>query len=698
MNNICLETSASGKGDFRACAVRTSLGTLDFVYQSHTISEGIVDPGSHTPIPEGDKNDASTLKIVLADKVLPIVLELYYIAFTEVDVIARASRIVNNTGSSITLKGLASLQLDLFDSSWQVISLDGAWAREREVHVQDIKAATLSWNVRCGTSSAFHNPCIFLKRPDCSQSHGEAIGINLVYSGNHQQIIEPNEFGKVRLLTALGNDSFTWPLGPGQSFATPMAVMTYSDKGLNQASDNFARFTNRHIIRGYWRYRQRPVLLNNWEATYFDFSQDKLIKLANQAKSLGIELFVLDDGWFGRRTDDTKGLGDWTANPRKLPKGIEGLAQQIHQIGMMFGIWVEPEMVSQNSELYEKHPDWAVQLEGRDPSFGRSQLLLDLRRDEVQAYIIDSISKVLENVDYMKWDMNRLFSDYPDEGFFHSWMIGLYKVLGALRPRFPKVLMEACSSGGNRFDLGMLCFFDQVWTSDDTDALQRTRIQEGTSYGYSQVCMGSHVSACPNHQSLRSTDIETRFNVAAFGNLGYELDLGLLTPLQRSQVKAQIAYYKEHRPALQYGKLYRMDTEENRRMWVVEDPASGDLLVLDFQVHVRPNSTGDMLRLYMADENASYQLSSRPQKLDIRLFGSLINRVSPIKIEDGKALQRNIAENWGMDTETTTAIIGGDVLKHAGVKLDPQFTGTGYDSRTRVLGDCGSRLYWFRKL
>jgi len=487
--------------------------------------------------------------------------------------------------------------------------------------------------------------------------------------------------------------------------------MTYSPDALNGASQNFHHFINNHIIRGPWKFRERPVLINNWEATYFKFTEDKLINLAKESANLGIELFVLDDGWFGLRNDDTTSLGDWTVNPKKLPSGLENLSLEVHRLGMMFGLWVEPEMVSIESQLYKKHPDWMVAIPGRRPSVGRNQYILDLTRPDVRDYLFKQLSDVwhFANVNYIKWDMNRVFSDMystnremKDHGeFFHRYILGLYELLEKLTAAFPNVLFESCASGGNRFDLGMLCYMPQTWTSDNTDALSRLSIQEGTSCGYPLSTMGSHVSDSPNHQTLRRTDLESRFNIAAFGVLGYELDVTKLKGQQKDAIKAQIAFYKAHRALLQYGTFTRVklaNSTSNQVVWAVASQDKSELLVL-FAQKLNPSNPGsDKLRIEAVDLNAVYEVFPRQQRIDLKMFGNLLNQVSPLPITEGGIAQDTISKAVTLDSEVEHYRVTGEQVAWAGIKLNQQFGGTGYDAMTRVLGDFGSRIYIFKKI
>lgn len=707
MDTMCLETSTPGKGDFRTPAVQVEysngMTTLDFVYRSHKFIEGKPKfPGLIAQSYAKKASEATTLQVFLVEKNLPLLLTLNYTMFTECDVLVRSCILTNGMKESIVIRNLASLQLDLPDADWNVVSFDGAWARERSVTRRHLEEGIIEIGSNCGVSSAFHNPAVFLERPDCGLDRGECYAFNLIYSGNHREIIEKSPFGLARFQSGINPQDFSWTVAPGKGFITPEAVVTYSAAGNNGAATNMHGFVNAHIVRGAWQYRERPVLCNNWEATYFNFSENRVLELAKAAKGVGVELFVLDDGWFGQRDDDTTSLGDWYVNTKKLPNGITHLSNQIHAMGLMFGIWVEPEMISRRSLLFDNHPDWAVIIPGRDPSVGRNQFILDFTRKDVRDYIVQAMTEVftLSKADYVKWDMNRIFSDfYSASGmqmgeFSYRYVMGLYEVFERLTDAFPDILFEGCASGGNRFDLGILCFMPQIWTSDNSDAFSRTQIQGGTSYAYPVSTMGAHVSASPNHQTLRKTDAESRFNVAAFGALGYEMDLGSLNMQQKQAVKEQISFYKKYRGLLQYGRFYRLSEEgSNRTRWLVANTDFSEMLVLDFQALNRPNIGPEVLRIPFARPDYDYEFSARVQKVPIRDFGSLINMVSPVAIKSDGKLRKVIDENVMLSSSDEHCIVSGDVLAYGGIRLNPQFCGTGFTQDVRVLGDFGSRLY-----
>ena len=714
LDNICLEYSGYGKGDFREPPILFSRPNgdrvSDFLYKEHRIIKG--KPRAFSGLPEsyGDKNQCTTLIVVLLEKASSIRLELSFTTFDHADTIVRKVAITNDSNETIDLKRLASLQLDLPSSRYDLVTFDGAWARERYRSTHTLRPGVHVNDSKTGTSSSRHNPCIFLVSDASDESHGDCFGCNLLYSGDHAQHVEVSPYGKLRVLTGLNPATFTWQLHSGEKFHTPEAILTYSHEGLNGASRNFHRFMNGHIVRGTWKYHQRPILLNNWEATYFNFTDTSLLGLAREAADMGVELFVLDDGWFGSRDDDTTSLGDWTVNTKKLPDGIASLSKKIHGMGMLFGLWCEPEMISRKSQLYRTHPDWVVALPDRSPSLGRNQYLLDMTREDVREYLFDSLSTIwrIAEVDYVKWDMNRTFSDmhsstaqFRQDEFNHRYMLGLYSLLQKFVDAFPHILFESCASGGNRFDLGMLCYMPQTWTSDNTDALSRMHIQEGTSCGYPLSSIGAHVSESPNHQTLRKSNIESRFNVASFGVLGYEMDLAQLSPLEKESVRQQIAFYKVHRSLLQYGEFFRIEpiaNGNNQASWVVATPDRSEMLVLFFQTLNEPNPHADILRIPIADPEANYAVTPRKERMDIKVFGSLMNTISPIRLKNDGTLQRLVSETVHLDNELEYYIVGGDVLAYHGIVMNQQFGGTGFDKETRVLGDFGSRIYHLKAL
>ncbi|HPE88044.1 MAG TPA: alpha-galactosidase [Spirochaetales bacterium] len=710
LDDQCLEYSSLGKGDYREPAIELVFAdgsrTTDFrvastrSYRGRPAIDGL-------PSATGGEDDVETTEVELRDE-RGLTLTLHYCVYAAYDVITRFATLRRDGGPGagpVRIGRLMSAQLDLFGGDLRLVTFDGCWAYERERHDKPLSPGVYVNDSKTGNSSNRHNPFVMLAAPDCGESGGECYASNLVYSGNHAEIVERTYQGKTRLLTGVNPSGFEWLLEPGESFSTPEAVLSYSAEGFNGLSANLHRFVRDRIVRGEWQYRERPVLVNNWEATDFDFDRRKLLALAKEAADLGIELFVLDDGWFGHRDDDSSSLGDWEVNEKKLPGGIAGLAGKVNALGLKFGLWVEPEMISEDSDLYRAHPDWAVSTPGRAPAYGRNQFVLDLTMPEVRAYLIEAMTKAFSQarIEYVKWDMNRNISDgyskaLPPERqgeFHHRYILGLYEVLAELTKRFPGILFESCASGGNRFDLGMLCYMPQTWTSDDTDAYARQSIQGGTSYGYPPSAMGAHVSASPNMQTLRASTIETRFNVAAFGLLGYELDLTMLSTFDKKAIKAQVAWYKEHRRLLQFGRFIRSRSrlDERKIVWTVVSDDGREAIAGLFQGPATVGLGQDLLAVPGLDPEADYRVAGRTQYINVKAFGSLVNRVLPVKIRGDGVVHTVLSEHYMFEMASEDYAVAGDLLSGYGVKLIQQFSGTGYNDRVRILSDYGSRIY-----
>ena len=579
-----LEYGVYGNTDYRQPAVEVLQNNgsriSDFKYQSFSIVPGKPKlsglPATYTE----DDGEAETLFITLKDSVTGLLLKLSYTIFAKGGVIARNAHLKNEGEESLHLTTAMSLCMDLPDYDYEWIQFSGAWSRERHEKVRKLEQGIQSVGSRRGHSSHEHNPFVILKRPAADEFQGEAMGFSLVYSGNFLAQAEVDTHGSTRMLMGIHPDGFDWKLEKGESFQTPEAVMVYTDKGLNHLSQTYHKLYQRRLARGYWRDKARPILINNWEATYFDFTEERIVEIAKKAKECGVELFVLDDGWFGQRSSDKAGLGDWVANRDRLPEGIEGLAERISSLGMKFGLWFEPEMVNKDSDLYRAHPDWILQTPERTNSHGRFQHVLDFSRKEVVDAIYEMMSKILGNakISYVKWDMNRSITECFSAALpadrqgevFHRYILGVYDLYERLTSRFPEILFESCASGGARFDPGILYYAPQGWTSDDTDAVERLKIQYGTSYCYPVSSMGSHVSVSPNHQLNRETPLYTRANVAYFGTFGYELDLNKLTEEEQKEVKEQIAFMREYRDLFQFGTFYRLSSpfEKNITAWM----------------------------------------------------------------------------------------------------------------------------------
>ena len=607
LEHVRQEYPAFGTGDMRypAYGIRRENGSRVscFVYKSHTIQGGKPElPGLPAVYVEQD-GEAQTLELYLEDPVAGMELVLLYTIYENMPVLTRSARFICRGPEPVCLERAMSLSLDLPDPRYQMVDLTGAWCRERYVDCHGLHRGVQSIHSMRGHSSHQFNPFICLKRPDAGEDSGEVIGISLVYSGNFLAQAEVDTMDTVRVTMGIHPEGFDWPLCSGEEFQTPEAVMVYSGDGLNGMSQAFHQLYRTRLARGYWRDRERPILINNWEATYMDFDEEKILSIADKARELGIELFVLDDGWFGKRDDDTTSLGDWYPNLHKLPDGITGLAGKIRDMGMKFGLWFEPEMVSRDSCLYRAHPDWMLGSTDRPVCTGRHQYVLDFSKDQVVEYIGDRMEEILGDggVSYVKWDMNRSISDLFSAGrdaryqgtVYHRQILGVYKLYERLTRDFPHVLFESCASGGARFDPGILYYAPQGWVSDDTDGVERVKIQYGTSLVYPVSSMGSHVSAIPNHQTQRNVPLASRAAAAFFGTFGYELDLNLLTEEEQYQVKEQIRFMKEHRKLIQQGRFYRLISpfEGNEAAWIVVSEDENRAIAAYFRF-LQPVNTG----------------------------------------------------------------------------------------------------------
>ena len=623
LEHIRQEYPVYGTTDYRHPAIEilqeNGSNISDFKYIGYEILKGkpILKglPATYTEREE----EAETLKIILKDSLTGAKLTLLYTIFSKGSAIARSTHICNEGEKVLHLQNIMSLSIDLPDKDYIWMQLSGAWSRERYIKNRVLEQGITAIDSMRGNSSHEHNPFMVLKRPDAGEMSGEVIGFSLVYSGNFRIQAEVDTHDVTRITVGINPDRFDWKLEPGEEFQTPEAVMVYSDAGLNKMSHTFHHLYAKRLARGYWRDRPRPILNNNWEATYFNFTEDRLVQIASKAKECGVELFVLDDGWFGQRNDDHAGLGDWVANPDRLPNGIKGLAERIEAMGIKFGLWFEPEMTNKDSDLYRAHPDWILQTPGRNTSHGRYQYVLDFSRKEVVDHIYKMMAKILSEakVSYIKWDMNRsitecysatLPADRQGE-VFHRYILGVYDLYERLTSEFPEVLFESCSSGGGRFDPGMLYYTPQGWTSDDSDAIERLKIQYGTSMCYPISSMGSHVSVIPNHQVFRKTPLHTRANVAYFGTFGYELDLNSLTEEEIAQVKEQIIFMKKYRRLFQFGDFYRLKSpfEENETVWMVVSEDKETAIVGYYRVLNGVNQPYSRVRLQGLNPDILYE-------------------------------------------------------------------------------------------
>ncbi|MDQ8738763.1 alpha-galactosidase [Paenibacillus sp. LHD-38] len=618
------EYPAYGNSDFRMPAFQVQLPNgstvSDLRYDSYKIVNGkpALDglPATYT---ENDE-EAQTLEITLKDELIGLSVILSYTVFEQFDAIARSARIVNNGAGTLQLQRAFSMSLDFAHDRFEMLQLSGAWIRERHVHKRKLVPGLQSVESRRGSSSHMQNPFVALLSEGATEDHGDVYGVNLVYSGNFTAGVEVDQFHAARLFIGINPFDFNWRLEPGEQFQTPEAVMVHSEHGLGGMSRSFHDIYRARLIRGAFRDQARPILVNNWEATYFNFNADKIEDIARSGKELGIELFVLDDGWFGKRDNDTTSLGDWFVDRSKLPNGLEDLVSRVKRLDMQFGLWFEPEMISPESELYKAHPDWCLHIEGRRRTQARQQLILDLSRKDVQEYIVKSISDILASspITYVKWDMNRNMTEIgsallPAERqreTAHRYMLGLYSVLEQITSAFPQILFESCSGGGGRFDAGMLYYMPQTWTSDNSDAVSRLKIQYGTSIVYPVSSMGAHVSAVPNHQVGRITSLETRGNVALSGNFGYELDLTQFTEEEKEKVKEQVALYKDVRHLVQFGDFYRLLSpfEGNETAWMFVSKDKSEAFVVFVSVLQEPNPKLNRFRLKGLDPNRDYKL------------------------------------------------------------------------------------------
>jgi alpha-galactosidase len=624
---VALEYPTTGSGDYRipALAVVHPDGStvLDLRYQGHRIADSKpAIPGLPATYVE-DQDEAQTLEIDLVDSQSGLGVTLAYTIFRDVAAIARSARIRNRGTGVVRLEAALSASLDLPDAAWEMVHLSGTWAGERHIRARRLQPGRQSISSARGSSSHQHNPFLLFRRPATTEETGEAIGLSLVYSGNFLAEAEVEQFGTARVRLGIDPDTFAWSLPPDAEFATPEVVLTWSGSGLQGVSDAYHLLYRTRLARGRWRDRDRPVLINNWEGTYFDFTEERLLSMAGVAAELGIELFVLDDGWFGKRDRDDSSLGDWFVDRRKLPGGIDELARRVEDFGLRFGLWIEPEMVSERSELFATHPDWAIGIPGRPRSEGRQQYVLDMSRPEVRDYLYSALSDVLgsASISYVKWDMNRYITEpyslsLPPERqgeFFHRYILGVYELYERLTTAFPEILFESCAGGGGRFDPGLLAFAPQGWTSDDTDAIERLKIQWGTSLVYPLSSMGAHVSAVPNHQVGRSTPIATRAAVAFFGVFGYELDPTTFGAEERGEVAGQVAFYKEHRDLFQRGRFIRLrspfEGDGNETAWMVVSDDLHRAVVGFYQVLSRPAAPRNRLRLRELDPAATYLIS-----------------------------------------------------------------------------------------
>lgn len=685
LDTVPLEWSGSGRGDYREspvelCAEGEPIPGM-FTYDHHEILVGTLPMSAGLPqAMDGEQTLVLTLKHPMG-----LLLNLCYTVFPMA--LVRRAVLINPTEKNVTVRKLMSFCVDL-PGQYEMISFHGHWNAEMRLHRQTVSGDRGVNESTTGFSSNLHQPGFLLAEMGAGEDHGRAYGFNLIWSGNHYSSAQRSFQGLTRVMQGVGTANFSREIGPGESFETPEAVMAWSAEGYNGLSECFHSFVNRHIVPKAWQFRQRPILYNSWEGCGMAFTHGRLLDLARRAKRLGCELFVLDDGWFGDRNHDRAGLGDYNVNQKKLPKGLKGLAEDVNALGLEFGLWFEPECVNEDSALHRAHPDWVLE-DGLPRVYGRNQLHLDLTKPEVRDYIVENVTKILDNanITYVKWDMNRHSVALGSRAY--DYILGLYDVLGRIFGPRPQILLESCSSGGNRFDLGMLCFSPQIWCSDDTDPVERLDIQQSLSYLYPQSAFGAHVSAAPHSMTLRNTPLSTRGNVSFFGCLGYELDLKHLLPTEEKEIVSQVMFYREFRKVFQFGQF--------RRLWAPEGVAwqvSGDGNTLAGLFH-RLNHAApgyEQLRLRDLEPDRVYHLISREQLLRVGQYGSLIKYISPVGLDPNGVVLRTADRHFPMKDGREEMTVSGSALM-SGVMLSQRFTGAGYNPNGRNQGDFCSNVY-----
>lgn len=614
------EYPSFGLGDYREGALTVEAADGTCAVDLRLVSGEVL---SEKPVLEGlpaTFGDCAALKLTLRDAHTGLVAELNYAIFDDADAVVRSARLVNGGDAPLTVTRAYSACLDLPDAGWELITLSGGWARERNIDRRALCPGEHGVATRCGASSHQASPFMALARPETNEAAGEAIGLSLVYSGNFVARVSVGQFGTARAVLGINDRDFAWRLLPGEAFQTPECALAWSKDGLGGMSLAFHALWQNHLLPPRWARRRRPVLLNSWEAAYFDFDADKLLSIAAAAAEAGVELFVVDDGWFGHRDDDSTSLGDWVADRRKLPDGLKGLADGVRALGLKFGLWMEPEMISPDSDLYRAHPDWCLRIAGREDIRSRHQLVLDLGRPEVQDYVVEAVSRTLREsgAAYLKWDMNRNFTNLgtaalPPERqkeLPHRYILGLYAALDRVTRAFPDVLIEGCAGGGGRFDAGMLYYVPQFWCSDNTDALCRCRIQYGTSLAFPPSTMGSHVSAVPNHQTGRVAPMQARFDVALGGSFGYELDPRSLTDGERANLRGQVALANATQALRLEGDFIRLLSPYagNETAWMFVSKDRREALLTVVRAQARPNELPPLVKLRGLDAALRYRV------------------------------------------------------------------------------------------
>lgn len=640
------EFPCMGTGDYRSTAliVQNPDGSFgcDLRYKSHTIKAGkYCIPG--LPAVYADEGEAETLEILLEDAVSGLQVHLLYGVLPEGDIITRSVKLVNAGRGKLYLEKVQSACLDFLTGTYDLIQFYGRHCMERNFQRTPISHGSQSIGSRRGTSSHQYSPVMIIASSDATERSGSCYALNFVYSGGFRGEAERDQFNQTRILMGLQDETFRYPLEGQEVFWAPEVILSYSDQGYNKLSQNLHKCIRNHVCRGKYKTKIRPVLLNSWEASYFDFTGESICELAEHAAEAGIELLVMDDGWFGKRDDDNSGLGDWYVNEKKLGMSLEELIKRVNDKGLKFGIWVEPEMVNEDSDLYRQHPDWALTIPERRPVRARNQLVLDFSRQEVVDYIYGKICGILDqgNIEYIKWDMNRSISDVyshaaKEQGkVLYDYVKGLYDFLERIVKRYPDILLEGCSGGGGRFDAGMLYYTPQIWCSDNTDAVDRVHIQYGTSFGFPISAVGAHVSAVPNHQTGRKTPLSTRGTVAMAGTFGYELNLAELSPEEKLEIRRQIEEYHKYTPLIQNGLYYRLSNpyEEPVGAWAFVAEDGSEVLVQGIMLEIHGNMTANYVKLQGLKRESAYR-----DEISGRVYegGALMEAGIPIPPAEGE--------------------------------------------------------------
>lgn len=693
--DACNEFSCPFRGDNENPSIVLEKGgaTFDFRYASFEIRPAV--PLKSLPTPRGGEE----LILTLLDQERAVKLELHYFLYEEEGVLGRSIVLENLDGDDLVLKKAMSYQVALENRDYLLETYFGNWAGEFQKEETPVGHMGYFFGSDTGSSGPGRNPFFLLKEKKSTHDYGYVYGFQLLYSGSFRAEVQENSFSRIRVTAGVSPLGFSLSLKPGERFESPLGLFTFSDRGSDAVSEAFASFSRGRVLPLSHQDELRPIVYNNWEGTYFDFSEAKLLRLARKAKKLGIELFVLDDGWFGKRFDDTSSLGDYSLCKKKLPHGLRSLSRKIHKMGLQFGLWVEPEAVSPDSDLYRAHPDWAIQDGVHGPVLGRHELLLDLTKTEVRDYLFNELTRVFEEaeVDFVKWDYNRELADVPTTNAFpFRYMLGLYDLLSRIRERFPRLWMENCASGGSRNDLGMLSFFDTCWVSDNTDSFCRASIQTNMAKGYPQCVFSNHVSNKTSHQMLRKTSLDTKFDVACLGVLGYELNLSELDPIDEAEIKKQIAFYKEHRALFQFGKIEILEQKEGGRTAVFV--SKGEEAATFLFYGIAPTNPGEeTLPVGILEDEALYSYDVRREDISFLRFGSLINMVSPVRLKEEGKIVHFLSRRKAMPSEDFSGTAQGKTLRSGGVKLGQQWNANGLSSSTRVLGDFGARVYLLRK-